>query len=1093
MELFRRKKGKEEKPVRQEIAVREAAPMEGLTETEAAERAAAGWQNLPVEPPTRTARQIVRENLLTYFNLVFLVLALCLVAVKASILNLSFVIVVIINAVIGIVQELRSKKALDALHILSAPQCAVVREGRERRVDVSALVRDDIVIFTSGEQVCADAVVVEGECLVNEALVTGEADEIRKSPGDTLLSGSFLVSGICRARLTAVGADSFVSRLTLDAKAQKKRRPKGMMKALSDLVKWIGIGIIPVGVLLAVKEIFWLHRSVQAGVTSTVGALVGMIPEGVYLLTSLALVAGVLRLAQKKTMCREMDCIETLARVDTLCVDKTGTVTENKMTVEDIVPLCPDRFIAEDIHMVMADYCAAMRGDNDTMAVYEPFPDSLDPRLLPVLEKRGVHQLYRHQAHAIREVLAGRDVVVVTPTASGKTMCYNLPVLSAILQNDDARALYLFPTKALSADQVSELYELIEAMGVDIKTYTYDGDTPGAARKAVRQAGHIVVTNPDMLHSGILPHHTKWVKLFENLRYIVIDEIHTYRGVFGSNLANVLRRLLRLCDFYGSHPQFILCSATIANPKELAETLTGREVSLVDDNGAPMGVRHFVFYNPPVVNRQLGIRKGVLQETRRIAGLLLQNGIQAITFARSRLAVEVLTKYLKDMVRDPLGNAGRVRGYRGGYLPTERREIERGLRAGRVDAVVSTNALELGIDIGALDACVLCGYPGTIASAWQQAGRAGRRKGTSIVFYVASSAALDQYIVAHPDYLMKQSPENALLNPDNLYILLNHFKCAAFELPFEDGEGLGNAPGAPELLEYLDEAGILRHVGGRYHWSAEDFPASEISLRSARAEENFVIIDTTDPANHRVIGEMDRYTVPMLLHENAIYMHEAQQYQVEKLDFDACKAFIRRVDVGYYTDADLNVTLSLLDKEKEEEQDGGLTALGEIRVSTLVTMFKKIKFDTHETLGFGHVRLPETEMHTTAMWWTLPDALAARFESDTLKNGMMGVANLLRIVAPLSLMCAPQDIAIVYQVKSPLTDKPTLLLYDNIPGGIGLAQKAYAMRKLLLEQALQVVRDCACRQGCPGCVGPVGEIGEDGKATAIALLEALTE
>ena len=327
--------------------------------------------------------------------------------------------------------------------------------------------------------------------------------------------------------------------------------------------------------------------------------------------------------------------------------------------------------------------------------MYEPFPDSLDPRLLPVLEKRGVHQLYRHQAHAIREVLAGRDVVVVTPTASGKTMCYNLPVLSAILQNDDARALYLFPTKALSADQVSELYELIEAMGVDIKTYTYDGDTPGAARKAVRQAGHIVVTNPDMLHSGILPHHTKWVKLFENLRYIVIDEIHTYRGVFGSNLANVLRRLLRLCDFYGSHPQFILCSATIANPKELAETLTGREVSLVDDNGAPMGVRHFVFYNPPVVNRQLGIRKGVLQETRRIAGLLLQNGIQAITFARSRLAVEVLTKYLKDMVRDPLGNAGRVRGYRGGYLPTERREIERGLRAGRVDAVVSNNTYRI--------------------------------------------------------------------------------------------------------------------------------------------------------------------------------------------------------------------------------------------------------------------------------------------------------------------------------------------------------------------------------------------------------------
>ena len=726
-------------------------------------------------------------------------------------------------------------------------------------------------------------------------------------------------------------------------------------------------------------------------------------------------------------------------------------------------------------------------------AQYAPFPEGIDPRLIPVLAKRGVHQLYTHQAHAVRDVLAGKDVVVVTPTASGKTMCYNLPVLTSILQNDDARALYLFPTKALSADQVSELYELIEEMGVDIKTYTYDGDTPGAARRAVRQAGHIVVTNPDMLHSGILPHHTKWVKLFENLKYIVIDEIHTYRGVFGSNVANVLRRLLRLCEFYGSRPQFILCSATIANPQELAETLTGREISLVDDNGAPMGARHFVFYNPPVVNRQLGIRKGVLPETRKIASMLLMNGIQTITFAKSRLQVEVLTRYLKDMARDPLGNAGRVRGYRGGYLPTQRREIERGLRAGQIDAVVSTNALELGIDIGALDACVLCGYPGTIASAWQQAGRAGRRKSTSIVFFVASSAALDQYIVSHPDYFLHQSPENALLNPDNLYILLSHFKCAAFELPFEDGDAFGNAPGTPELLDFLDESHILRHVGGRYHWSSEDFPASEISLRSASAEENFIIIDQTDPANPRVIGEMDRYTVPMLLHENAIYMHEAQQYQVEKLDFDACKAFIRKVDTGYYTDANLNISLSLLDIEKQEEEGGVMRALGEVKVTTLVTMFKKIRFDTHETLGFGHVRLPETDMHTTAMWWTLPDALAGQFENDTLKNGMLAVTNLLRIVAPLYLMCAPQDVAVIYQVKSPFTDKPTVILYDNCAGGVGLAHKAYSMQRLLLDKALQIAEDCECLQGCPSCAGPVGEIGEDGKKTAVTILRGLTQ
>ena len=724
-------------------------------------------------------------------------------------------------------------------------------------------------------------------------------------------------------------------------------------------------------------------------------------------------------------------------------------------------------------------------------ARYGDYPIGLDERLRPVLRQRGVQQLYSHQAHSIAATMRGEDVVVVTPTASGKTMCYNLPVLDSILKNPDARALYLFPTKALSADQVSELYELIQAMGVDIKTYTYDGDTPGAARRAVRQAGHIVVTNPDMLHSGILPHHTKWVKLFENLRYIVIDEIHTYRGVFGSNLANVLRRLMRLCDFYGSHPQFILCSATIANPKELAETLTGRPVTLINDNGAPMGKRHFVFYNPPVINQQLGIRKGVIPETRAIAEMLLKCGIQTITFARSRLTVEVLTKYLKDVVRDPLGNAGRVRGYRGGYLPTQRREIEKGLRAGQIDAVVSTNALELGIDIGALDACILCGYPGTIASAWQQAGRAGRRKGTSIVFFVASSAAIDQYIVSHPDYFLHQSPENALLNPDNLYILLSHFKCAAYELPFEDGDTFGNVASTGELLNYLEEEHIVRHVGGRYHWMAEDFPASEISLRSA-ASENFVIIDITDPTHHRVIGEMDRYTVPMLLHENAIYMHEAQQYQVEKLDFEACKAFIRRVDVGYYTDADLNVSLSLLDVEQQEDLGGGAErALGEVKVTTLVTMFKKIRFDTHETLGFGHVRLPEMDMHTTAMWWTLPEALCNRFENDTLKNGMMAISNLLRIVAPLYLMCAPQDVAVVYQVKCPFTDRPTLILYDNCPGGVGLAAKAYGMQRLLLEKALQIVSDCPCEQGCPSCAGPVGEIGTDGKATSKLLLKEL--
>ena len=724
-------------------------------------------------------------------------------------------------------------------------------------------------------------------------------------------------------------------------------------------------------------------------------------------------------------------------------------------------------------------------------AQYGDYPEGIDPRIPAVLAKRGIHRLYTHQAASLAATGDGNDVVVVTPTASGKTMCYNLPVLSAILKNPDSRALYLFPTKALSQDQVSELYSLIEALDVDIKTYTYDGDTPGSARKAVRQAGHIVVTNPDMLHSGILPQHTKWVKLFENLRYIVIDEIHAYRGIFGSNLANVLRRLLRLCAFYGSHPSFILCSATIANPKELAETLTGRSVAMIDNNGAPTGERHFLFYNPPVVNRQLGIRKGSVQETKAIASTLLHNGIQTIVFAKSRLIVEVLTRHLKDMVRDPLGNAGRVRGYRGGYLPSERRDIESGLRRGAIDAVVSTNALELGIDIGALEACVLCGYPGTISSTWQQAGRAGRRKGTSVMIMVASSAAIDQYIVTHPHYFFSQSPEHALLNPDNLYVLLSHFKCAAYELPFEDEETFGNVASTQELLDYLAEENILRHVEGRYHWMAEDFPASEISLRSA-ATENYLIVDITNPSHHRVIGEMDRYTVPMLLHENAIYMHEAQQYQVEKLDFDGCKAFIRQVDVDYYTDADLNISLSLLDIAEEKGEPNGMSrALGEVKVTTLVKMFKKMKLDTQENLGFGPVRLPETDMHTTAMWWTLPDSIANKYGKDELQSGMLGVSNLLRIVAPLYLMCSPRDISVIYQVRGTFTQQPTLFVYDNSPGGIGLAEKCFTMQSLLLNHALDIVVNCDCKEGCPSCAGPVGEIGTEGKKASVSLLKEM--
>lgn len=722
---------------------------------------------------------------------------------------------------------------------------------------------------------------------------------------------------------------------------------------------------------------------------------------------------------------------------------------------------------------------------------YEPLPDDMDPRLCEVLRARGIHRLYCHQAECFRLAQEGRDFVVVTPTASGKTLCYNLPVVSAILKNNDARALYLFPTKALSADQVSGLYDMIEALGVDIKTYTYDGDTQAAARKAIREAGHIVVTNPDMLHANILPHHTRWVKLFENLEYIVIDELHTYRGVFGSHLANVLRRLMRLCAFYGSQPRFILCSATIANPVELASQLTGREVAAVTENGAPMGERHFVFYNPPVVNRQLGIRRGVVNEVKRIAEGLLRNDIPSIVFCKSRIQVEVITRHLKECARNAYDYSGRVRGYRGGYLPSERREIERGLRAGEVDMVVSTNALELGIDIGSLTACVLCGYPGTIASTWQQAGRAGRRKDTALTILVASSAPLDQYVIQNPDYFFRASPEHALVQPNNLYVLTSHIKCAAYELPFEEDERFGGLPDTAQFLEYLTENNILRHVEGKYYWMEEELPSGEISLRSARTE-NFVIIDITNPAHHRVVGEMDRFTVPMLLHENAIYMHDARMYQVEKLDLAACKAYIRAVDVDYYTDADLNVSLHILDDlEHKPTPSGADVALGELRVSTIVKMFKKFKLDTHESVGFGEVRLPQTDLHTVGMWWTLPDSLIRRYGNDALQGALVGIANLLAIVAPLYLMCAPRDISVVYQVKAPITDKPTLFLYDAYPGGVGLSEKAYHMQELLLEHALDIAQGCGCESGCPSCVGPASQVGEHGKADAIAILKEL--
>jgi DEAD/DEAH box helicase domain-containing protein len=732
-------------------------------------------------------------------------------------------------------------------------------------------------------------------------------------------------------------------------------------------------------------------------------------------------------------------------------------------------------------------------------AEYAPFPDRLDARLTQALSVRGVAQLYTHQAEAITHALAGRHVVVTTPTASGKTLCYNAPVLNAILQDPSSRALYLFPTKALAQDQLAELQGLCETFSAmappaEIGVFTYDGDTPQDARRTIRARAHIVLSNPDMVHSGILPHHPRWAKLFENLRYVIIDELHAYRGVFGSHLCNVLRRLRRVCRHYGSDPVFLCSSATIANPRELAERLTEQSFELVEKSGAPRGEKYFVFVNPPVVNHQLGIRRSYLGETRRIASEFLKRNLQLIVFAQSRLSTEILTTYLKDDFEGVPGAPERIRGYRGGYLPLRRREIEKGLRDGSVRAVVSTNALELGIDIGALDVSVMAGYPGTIAATWQRAGRAGRRSGRSAAVMVASSAPLDQFIVRNPSYFFDRSPERALVDPDNLHILVDHIKCAAFELPFEGDERFGRHD-LQDILGVLAEQGLVHQDAGRWAWTSESYPADAVSLRSISSD-NFVIVDTTDET--RVIGETDFTSGAATLHPKAIYIVEGKLYQVERLDFDGRKAFVREIDCDYYTDAITYTRVTAIDTFASDSlQASAPRAHGEVHVVSRVVGFKKIKFYTNENVGSGELDLPEQEMHTTSYWLTVPAAVMGQlpYAPDDRRDGIVALSFGMRQVAQLLLMCDRHDIGISIDGEDPAAGHvaPRIFVYDNYPGGIGFSEPLYRMHRELLDGTRRLIADCECEQGCPGCVGPVGYTGPLAKAAALRIIDLLLE
>jgi DEAD/DEAH box helicase domain-containing protein len=630
-----------------------------------------------------------------------------------------------------------------------------------------------------------------------------------------------------------------------------------------------------------------------------------------------------------------------------------------------------------------------------------PFPDDLPAPLSQALIAAGIHFLYSHQLEAWTHTRAGENILLSTGTASGKTLAYNLPVFASLLQDENARVLYLFPTKALAQDQLSALSNYLSILHPlaperrPLIPSIYDGDTPAANRPAIRAKSRILLTNPDMLHTGILPHHTNWLDFFTNLKFVVIDEAHTYRGVFGSHVANVIRRLKRVANFYGSAPRFILASATIGNPGELAEKLTEETVHLIDNDGSARGPRHFLLYNPPLVDESLGLRKSSLLESVRLAQELLIHNVQTIVFARSRRSVEIILTYLQQtptLHPPPFsgkmgeGWGGGIRGYRSGYLPQQRREIEKGLRDGTVKIVVATNALELGIDIGGLGAAILVGYPGTVASARQQAGRAGRGLESAVSVLVASANPIDQFLARHPEYFFERSPERALINPDHLLILLEHLRCAMFELPFQKGEGFGALPGEiiEEYLHFLLSNNEAHFSNDKYFWMADQYPAANISLRSASPQS--VTLQTTIDDKPLTIGTVDGESAAWMVHPGAIYLHEAGQYLVEDLNLAEGIARLKPTASDYYTEPLRQTTVEVLSVAAEspsplsplpvgegQRGEGCVKAWGELQVTTQVIGFRKRRWYTQENLGEEPLDLPPSELQTTGYWLTLTE------------------------------------------------------------------------------------------------------------------------
>lgn len=813
------------------------------------------------------------------------------------------------------------------------------------------------------------------------------------------------------------------------------------------------------------------------------------------------------------------------------------------------------------------------------------WPAAIAPAVRDVFGARGIAQPYGHQAEAMHAALSGRHVAVAASAAGGKSLCFHAPLLQMLHGDANGRALCLFPTKALTQDQLASLAGQAESLLGAARSRgvvaAYDGDTPQGKRADIRRQARVVVSNADMLHLGILPHHARWSAFFRNLRYVVLDEMHTYRGIFGSHVANVLRRLRRICAFYGAQPTFVLASATIANPAEHAARLIGAPVHVVAEDGSPHGEQHVVVVNPPLVDAELGIRRSADFVVRDIAGNLIDSGLQTICFARSRNSTEVLLTYLRDRLGHQLSaTSGQpiVVGYRGGYLAEERRDIERGLRAGHIRGVASTNALELGIDIGELDACVMHGYPGTIASFWQQAGRAGRRRRASIAVMVATADPLDQYLAGHPEYLFEQSPEHARIAPDNLGVLAQHVACAAFELPFERGERLGDAE-VGEILDVLVDGGdlysnvspapLLRESDGargestvesaqpqRYTWIGDAYPAERVNLRGMGDRVN--IFDERG----ELLGETERVTAPGRVHVGAIYLHQGRTHRIVELDWLQGRATARAVESDYYTQPSTVSEVVVL--EEFEKPSNATASFGQVEVTTVVPRFRQVLFRTHQTIGWGEVDLPEQLLLTTGYWFALDagqadrlsrrgilalpndygpnwmnqrDAARARdgycctecgcpeaptvqhhvhhvipfrkfgyrrgeneayLQANVLENlvtvcpachrrietadegneALAGLCHLMGNLAPLYVMCDARDLAATWDIESRHTRLPTVTIYEQAPGGTGIADELVVRHRELLQAALVRIGDCDCERGCPSCIGPVGGAAE---------------